>query len=99
MVIHFTQSRKGDILIVRGRNVNLNYGSLNQITRSGDPAGSFISPNDVDVSFEKTQNLISSDTEQTIIYNLSNADGLAYGQQYYLTGDIIYAAEFFEEPS
>lgn len=95
----FTQSRKGDILIVRGRNVNLNYGSLNQITRSGDPAGSFISPNDVDVSFEKTQNLISSDTEQTIIYNLSNADGLAYGQQYYLTGDIIYAAEFFEEPS
>lgn len=95
----YTQSRKGDILIVRGRNVNLNYGSLKEITRSGNPAGSFIPPGEVDVSFESTQNLISSDTEQTIIFNLSNAEGLAYGQQYFLTGDIVYAAEFFEEPS
>lgn len=95
----FTQCRKGDILIVRGRNVTLNYGELTEITRSGNPAGSFIQIGDVGVSFENTQGLINGDTEQTIIFNLSNADGLAYGQQYYLTGDVIYAAEFFEEPS
>jgi len=95
----FTQCRRGDILIVRGKNVTLSYGEFTEITREGNPAGSLMSSGDVSITFEKTQGLISGNTEQTIIFNLSNADGLAYGQQYYLTGDVIYAAEFFEEPS
>jgi hypothetical protein len=96
----FTKQRVGNILIVRGKNVTLNYGEIKDLKRDGNPFGSLHKIDDVGVEFEYSEGIISGDTEETRIVHLSSIENLAYNQRYYIQGDIIsYAAEFFEEPS
>jgi hypothetical protein len=95
----FTRQRTGNLLIVRGKNVTLYYGEIKKLERNGSPYGSLHKIDDVGVEFEYSENIISGDNEQTRILYLASIDSLAYGQRYYIQGDIItYAAEFFEEP-
>ena len=96
----FTKQRTGNILIVRGKNVNIYYGEIKELKRNGSPFGSLHKADDVDVEFEYSESIISGDSEQTRIYHLSSLPNLAYNQRYYLRGETVtYAAEFFEEPS
>lgn len=96
----FSRRRTGNILIVRGKNVTMYYGEIKQLKREGNPFGSLHKIDDVDVEFEFTESLISGDSEETRIIHLSSIENLAYNQRYYIKGDtVIYAAEFFEEPS
>lgn len=96
----FAKQRVGNILIVRGKDITLHYGEVKELKRSDDPKGSLHPPSDVGVSFEKTQSIASGDADQTVIVHLDNIEGLAFGQYYFLSGDnIVYAAEFYEEPS
>ena len=98
--LFFTKQRTGNILIVRGKNVTMYYGEINELKRNGSPFGSLHKVDDVDVQFEYSESLISGDSEQTRIVHLSSIDKLAYNQRYYIQGETItYAAEFFEEPS
>lgn len=96
----FAKQRIGNILVARGKNVTLFYGEIEELRRDTDPQGSLVPAGSVDVKFAKSQQIISGDAEQTVIFHLDSIDDLPYGQYYYLKGDsIIYAAEFYEEPS
>lgn len=96
----FTKQRIGNILIARGKNVTLYYGEIEELRRETDPKGSLVPDGSVDITIAKSQQIISGDAEQTVIFHLDSIDDLAYGQYYYLKGDsIIYASEFYEEPS
>lgn len=96
----FTRQRTGNILIVRGKNVSIYYGEIKKLKRDGSPFGSLHKIDDVDVEFEYSENIVSGDSEQTKIFHLSSLANLAYNQRYYIQGEtLIYAAEFFEEPS
>jgi hypothetical protein len=98
--LFFTRQRTGNILIVRGQNVTLYYGEIKDLKRNGNPYGSLHKVDDVDIEFEYSQSIISSDNEQTRILHLASIASLAYGQRYYIQGEkLTYAAEFFEEPS
>jgi hypothetical protein len=96
----FAKQRVGNILIVRGKNVTMHYGEIDELKREDDPKGSLHPIGDVGITFAKTQSIISGDAEQTVVVHLNNIEELAYGQYYFLNGDsIVYASEFFEEPS
>jgi hypothetical protein len=97
---YVARQRLGNILIVRGQNVTLYYGEVSELKREEDPNGSLHEMSAVGVKFEHSTSIISGDEEQTVVFHLSNIEDLAYNQYYYLQGDsIIYAAEFYEEPS
>jgi len=97
----FTNVRRADILVVRGKNVSINYGEFTAIRKTTGGGGGRItfSTSDIENPFKYSSSIISSDTEATAVVNLSNFKELGYGERYYITGDsIIYAAEFYEEP-
>jgi hypothetical protein len=96
----FAKQRVGNILIVRGKNITLHYGEIDDLKRDDDPQGSLHPIGDVGITFAKTESIISGDAEQTVVVHLNNIEELAYGQYYFLNGEsIIYASEFYEEPS
>jgi hypothetical protein len=96
----FSKQRTGNILIVRGKNVTMYYGEIKKLKRDGNPFGSLHKIDDVDVEFEYSETIISGENEETKIFYLGSVENLPYNQRYYLQGDsIVYAAEFFEEPS
>jgi hypothetical protein len=98
-LFYFHRKRIGNFLLVRGKDVTLHHGDLTTIDRKEGPSGSLIKPDTYTVSFEKSVTVISGDNEQTVLFNLDGVDGLTYSQPYYLKGaNIVYAAEFFEEP-
>jgi hypothetical protein len=98
-LFYFHRKRIGNFLLVRGKDVTLHHGDLTTIDREEGPSGSLIKPDTYTVSFEKSVTVISGDNEQTVLFNLDGVDGLTYSQPYYLKGaNIVYAAEFFEEP-
>jgi hypothetical protein len=97
---YFTKQRSGNVLIVRGKNVTLYYGEVKDIKREGKPFGSLHKLDDVGVEFENSESVISGDNEQTVIFHFTKIPNLSYNERYYLQGeDIVFAAEFFEEPS
>lgn len=96
----FTRQRTGNILIVRGKNVSIHYGDIEELKRDEGPKGSLHPPESVSIKYAKTQSIISGDSEQTVVFHLETIEDLPYGQYYYLQGEsVVYAAEFFEEPS
>jgi hypothetical protein len=97
----FTTIRKADILVVRGKNVSINYGDFVKISKTigGGGGRAIIATDSTENPFKFSSSIISSDVEATAVVNLSNFAELGYGERYYLTGDYItYAAEFYEEP-
>jgi hypothetical protein len=97
---YFTKQKVGNVLIVRGKNVSIYYGEIKKLERKGDPYGSLHKLDDVDVEFEYSESIISGDNEQTAIFHFTRVPKLGYNERYYLKGDeVVYAAEFFEEPS
>lgn len=99
-MFYFTGRRISNFLIVRGRNVTMYYGEFSKVTRDSNPVGSFLPENSVDWSFSESYSVISGDYEGTVVIDLSNVPNLTLGSYYHLKGEsIVYAAEFFEEPS
>lgn len=99
-LFYFTGRRTSNFLVVRGRNVTMHYGELAKVTRDSNPLGSFVPAGSIDWAFSESYSVISGDYEGTVVIDLSNVPNLSLGSYYHLQGDsIVYAAEFFEEPS
>jgi hypothetical protein len=81
--------RVGDVLWVRGRNIKLGYGPTTYKSIHGDET-------DIDVSNEYEHTLISNNLE-TKVFFLNQFEGLFPGVEYFLRGDVIYAAEFLSD--
>ena len=94
----FSTQRKGNFLVVRGTNVTLKYGDVKTVKVSEKTGkGSLYQSSAVDFDFASSQNIISSTVQQTVVVDLESI-GVPTGSQYFLQGDVLYAAEFYEEP-
>jgi hypothetical protein len=81
--------RVGDVLWVRGRNIKLGYGTTAYKPISGDEV-------DIDITYDYEHTLTSNDLE-TKIFSLNQFEGLFPGVEYFLRGDVVYAAEFLSD--
>jgi hypothetical protein len=79
--------RFGDRIIVRGKNVAIGWGAK-IIDEGNDPWLQYT------FKYDKTQTIISGDKVDTQTFQLGQVTGLFPSQPYYLTGDVIYAAEY-----
>lgn len=94
---YFTNQRKGNFLVLRGKGVTLFKGEVNTVETTNDIKGSLYPENAVNFRYESSTSVISGDVEETVILNLEELD-IPLGSYYYLQGEIVYAAEYFEEP-
>lgn len=93
----FSGQRQGNYLLIRGKNVILYWGEVNEVKLSDEIKGSLYPYSASTFSYSESTNLISGDTEETAIVNLE-ALNIPIGSRYHIQGEVIYAAEFFEEP-
>lgn len=88
--IYFSNLRQADYLIVRGKNITIGWGGFNKVYR--DNPTSILFPAPLQLEFANSQSLTGSDVE-TVIIGFDTMKGLAYGERYYIQGDVYYAAE------
>jgi hypothetical protein len=94
---YFSGQRQGNYLILRGKDVTMYWGEVEEVNLTDEIKGSLYPASSVNLTFSDSTGLISGDTEETVIVNL-DALGIPLGSRYHLQGEVIYAAEFFEEP-
>lgn len=79
--------RRGDRLVVRGKNVSIGWGNLIQETDdNGNTTYKY--------KFANEQSIIDANKVETQTIYLDSLTGLFPGMPYYVFGDVIYAAEF-----
>lgn len=78
--------RAGDILWVKGRNIQLTYGVASMKPIKGDEE-------ELEITSEYEQKLTNDNVETKIFY-LDQFEALYPGTEYFLTGDVQYAAEY-----
>jgi hypothetical protein len=94
LTVYLSKLRQADYLVVRGKNINIGWGGFNKLYRD-NPVDIFPSP--LQFEFASSQTLTGGVLE-TVIIGFSALSGLAYGERYYLTGDVQYAAETMGVP-
>jgi hypothetical protein len=77
--------RTGDILWVKGRNVRIGWGPSSSEPVKGDEE-------DIEIKWEYEETLTSANVESKIFY-LDQFESLTPGTEYFITGDVHYAAE------
>lgn len=96
-LFYFSGQRQGNYLLLKGKNVTLYWGEVKEVKLTDEIKGSLYPASSVNFSFSESTGLINGETEETVIVNLDALD-LPLGTRYYIQGEVIYAAEFFEEP-
>ena len=94
--IYFSNLRQADYLVVRGRNITIGWGGFNKIYRENPQSILFPAP--LELEFANSSGLTGSDVE-TVIIGFDTLTSLAYGERYYIQGDVYYAAETMGIPS
>jgi hypothetical protein len=93
--VYFSSVRNADYLIVRGRGVSIGWGGFTRIYRDNPTNALFPAP--LEISYVNSQSLTGDDIE-TVIVGFETLEGLAYGERYYIQGDVYYAAETMGVP-
>jgi len=93
--VYFSSVRGADYLIVRGRGVSIGWGGFTKIYR--DNPTNVLFPAPLEINYVGSQSLTGDDIE-TVIVGFETLEGLAYGERYYIQGDVYYAAETMGVP-
>ena len=94
LTVYLSKLRQADYIVVRGKNINIGWGGFNKLYRD-NPVDMFSAP--LQFEFASSQTLTGNVLE-TVIIGFSALNGLSYGERYYLTGDVYYAAETMGVP-
>lgn len=94
LTVYFSKLRQADYLVVRGKNISIGWAGFNKLYRD-NPNDIFPAP--LTFEFVQSQTLTGNDI-QTVVLGFASLPGLNYGERYYLTGDIYYAAETMGVP-
>ena len=94
LTVYLSQTRQTDYLVVRGKDITIGWGGFNKLYRD-NPTEMFPAP--LQFEFANSQSLTGA-TLETVIIGFASLAGLQYGERYYLTGDVYYAAETMGVP-
>lgn len=92
--VYFSKLRQADYLVVRGKNIVIGWGGFNKLYRD-NPVDIFPQPLQFEFNYSQT---LTNNTIETVIVGFSTLSALSYGERYYLTGDVYYAAETMGVP-